>query len=93
MMTLFAWLAVDVLEGQLRDVNLLALKGHLAMFLDNLGALVACVQVGTHILDSAFITIAFTLRRLLVTLFDRDTLRSLSKHNLCISVIYFYIIG
>ena len=41
--TLLAWLTVNVLEGELRDVHLLALDWNLALFLDYLGTLIAGV--------------------------------------------------
>ena len=40
---LLAWLTVDVLEGELRYVHLLALDWNLALFLDYLGTLIASV--------------------------------------------------
>ena len=40
---LLAWLTVDVLKCELRDVHLLALDWNLALFLDYLGTLIASV--------------------------------------------------
>ena len=75
MVTLITWLPVDVLKGQLWDVDLFTLQWHLPVLLYDLGALIACVQVrAAHVV---YITARFATRRLLITLFNRDTLRNL----------------
>ena len=57
--TVLAWLSMDILQGQFWNVHLLLLlEGHWSMLLYNLGTLVACVQVGTalvHIMQPALV--------------------------------------
>ena len=77
-MRLLARLSVDVLQGELRDVDLLLLQGHRSLLLDYLRALVARLQWITALI----MVLVSGLRRLVLALFDWNPLTYLRERDL-----------
>ena len=77
-MGLLARLTVNVLQGELRDVDLLLLQGHRSLLLDYLRALVARLQWITALIK----VLVSGLRRLVLALFDWDPLTNLRERDL-----------
>ena len=77
-MGLLARLSVDVLQGELRDVDLLLLQGHRSLLLDYLRALVARLQWITALIK----VLVSGLRRLVLALFDWNPLTYLRERDL-----------
>ena len=75
---LLARLSVDVLQGELRDVDLLLLQGHRSLLLDYLRALVARLQWITALIK----VLVSGLRRLVLALFDWNPLTYLRERDL-----------
>ena len=69
---------MDVLQGELRDVDLLLLQGHRSLLLDYLRALVARLQWITALIK----VLVSGLRRLVLALFDWNPLTYLRERDL-----------
>ena len=74
---------MDVLQGELRDVDLLLLQRYLLLFDDNLRALIACLQVDAALVE---LCLASGLRRLVLILLDRDALTDLCGLDLVLDL-------
>ena len=77
-MGLLARLTVNILQGELRDVDLLLLQGHRSLLLDYLRALVARLQWITALIK----VLVSGLRRLVLALFDWNPLTYLRERDL-----------
>ena len=83
LLRLLAGLPVDVLEGQFWDVHLFLLQRNFLLFEEDLGALVAALQVHPALVQ---VDLACGLWRLVLVLLDGDALTDLSECDLVLNL-------